>query len=616
MAKKQSILGFYEILGDGKKVHRWTSELLSGKYHPDWIHNLPGLGIHLRGCLMRNELTYECDSCRGKLYLAGNIYGEGEEKPQRAQRLHLRHCSGSEQRAECDYAREEHKSKEEIDKDRYSNKKESPQHLKLKEFLKTAIENEFPECEVQVEKWRADGGTRRRPDLNLHFIEDGLLPKGQEMSIEIQVSPIFRVDVERRMEIDKDAKRFTMWIMESFSPDDDLYKQDIYDEGGLNAFVLDEEVILKTEETGKLHLKVCYDKYNEREGEVAPVERVWEIITFPDLKFNYNDYSVYRYPSKSNRDECLNKAEEFRKRREEEREEEFRIWKEVDNLCDAIIYNEPWDGSIESIVAILKKSEEYYNEFLNAIKNGVEKFNLGWNLLADIIHISCDLKKADSDNEIDSRIDLDFDSLSKLVSRMLWSICSRERVDDPHQFCMGKVMDLFPEYADQVLSIVTNPNYRIQKYDIERATDFINKYRNKPDEEVESQGLDAASGDLYCYWAAFLFANRIVNKNPQNKEEMLKLMKDKWEVLCVFLSLEVGFIVRFRYKDWNRFPDYMMKNHPEFVRKFLEVAQRKGYKLKSKKKDWHYVLSQFLETEKPQTPPEYDMLLHTVFKNL
>ncbi len=637
MAKEQGVLGFYEVLETGEKVHRLSSEWFSGKYHPDWRNNLSELGYYLRRRITRGEVTLLCDCCGGRLYPAGKHYDKGEEKSFGSQRLHLRHFSRKDQKIDCVYTQEEHNTKEEIDKDAHINKRESPQHFKLKAIVKAAIENEFPECVVEMEQWMKVENNRRRPDINLRFLEHGMLPKGKELSIEIQVRPILMTDINRRMDIDKAGGKYMMWVMESFNPDDrsddELYKEDIYSAGGLNAFVLDEDAIQKTEETGRLHLKVWYDKYKMKGEEMDKAEKVSEIIPFSALKFEEKneEYCVFYHPSIDERDQCLETAEKFRKQREAEQkfqEHKEKVEREVaalkrvqeekeqaernnvEKLLDAIFYGGTWSGDVQEMSEILVKKSSYFRELFEALKSLVSIRALGWNLLADVVSICCAFKKAYPTKELLDEIQINFKEFEDLVGLLMWALYPIEKIHNPHQFSMSQVIALFPDLSRYVLNMVSNPNYRISKEDIERAKAVIKNYKNVTNKTKEL-------GDMFCDWSAFLLADRIF-KSEQcvNKNEMLILMRNQWKPLCIFLSMQMGFIVGFGFKKWVDFADYLKKNYPEFVRKFLETAIAKGYSLQSNKRNQKDALIRYLQIENPQTPPECEQLLNIIFPKL
>lgn len=306
--------------GEGRRIaHRLTAELLRGTYNPEWKNNLRKLGFVLRNKLQRKELEYRCDSCGGRLYLAGTHYEKGEKRERRRQGLHLRHCSGGEQKPFCIYAPELHRSRKEIDSDAHRFKRESAEHYMLKTFVKEAIERTLPECTATLEEWIAVAGTRRRPDINVRFDRDGLLPEGSEIAIEVQMSQIMMHDVNRRMEIDGEGRKFTIWILDSYTDGEletnKIYKEDIYEASGLNAFVLDKDAVAATEETGELHLHVWYDTYKTEKGEMAKAETIDKIVAFSELTFEIQGdgtYSVYYYPSLKERERCLEEVAEHK----------------------------------------------------------------------------------------------------------------------------------------------------------------------------------------------------------------------------------------------------------------------------------------------------------------
>lgn len=621
MAKETGVLGFIEYPEDGQPIHRVTSELLRGVYHPEWKNNLPKLGLMLRRQLKRGELCYRCDCCGGRLYLAGQHFEAGEERRYGQQRLHLRHCSEKEQKAECVYRREEHSDPSEIDRMGHINKKESPEHFKLKAIVKESLERMFPECDVLLEKWIAVADTRRRPDINIIFKEDGLLPKGSEIAIEIQVAQIMMYQVNRRMDIDGAGGKYTLWILDSYNAEDTeenkIYKEDIYEASGLNAFVLDDEAIHMTEETGNLHLHVWYDTYKIENEEMAKAVVLDKIVPFTDLTFekDSSNLSVYYYPSLKEREKCLTKVKKLQQEKEarqkamEEENERMRILEEaekerlrierekeriaqeekrralnqkiryLDSFLNSIIYPGPWNGDLASIITYAKDTEGAYDDFLGQIKMVVSFNNHTWNDIANyILFLLSAPCRVIADNE---------DVLKYLIGYL----GEKPKMKQPVQIPLSKIAIEYPRLEPYLLGISVNPNYAITPEDISAAKSRISELQ--PADKIN--GLNADDRLSFCYWSSLIFVDRI-QKEPSitDKDSTLQLLVSKWMAICVFLSLQVGHIVGFRYPNWVQFADYIKTKFPEYARLFIQLSERRGYSLRSKTKDQGEILKRFI----------------------
>lgn len=608
MSKETGVLGFYETDADGNRIHRLTSELLRGVYHPAWRNNLRRLGFELRRKLQRKDLNYTCDCCGGRLYLAGKHYDNDEERPFGEQRLHLRHCSESEQKSNCVYRREQHKSLKDIDKDVHINKRESPEHFMLKSFIKGAIEKTFPECSVVVEQWIPVSNTRRRPDLNIVFERDGFLTRGTEIAIEVQVSQIMMHQIDRRMEIDGQGEKFTLWILDSYETQESglnkIYKEDIFEAGGLNAFVVDAEAIHKTEETGIFHIHVWYDTYHIANQVLQKAVTKDEIIPFSDLTFERenDNYNVYYYPSLKERNECLQKIQEEQQRKEEEEareKERLRRARLLENFLQMIDCPTYWPVDINEIIEMAKKDNSIYYEVVKRIRAWAYMKGHNWNQLVSFILLLKTAPRA---------MMIEWGDVFKLI---LNYIPHSPALGATMQFSMGELADIFPELTSYNVRFVTNPNYIVKDEDVSIATRHIKKIhleRTKGD-------VDRTTLDSFCYWTALIFADRIA-KSDCSKEELLCLMGEKWNAVCVFLSMQVGFIVGSGFKVWVDFADYIKKNYPEYVGLFLDIAHKKHYSLVSKKRNQEVILRVFMRNDSFQRDEMAEKLIQIILPSL
>lgn len=646
MTKETGVLGFNEMDKDGNMTHRVTSELLLGVYHPEWKNNLRKLGYELRRKLQRRELNFYCDCCGGRLYLAGKYFENDEERGYGEQRLHLRHCSDKEQKENCVYRREEHKSEEDRNRDSYVNKRESPKHFKLKAIVKDAIERTLPESEVALEKWMPVGDTRRKPDINISFREDGFLPKGTEIAIEIQVSQIMMYQVNRRMDIDSEGHKYTIWILDSYNSEDDgenkIYKEDIFEASGLNIFVLDEEAIHRTEETGVLHLHVWYDVYRVENGEMCKATTLDKIVPFTDLTFENDglNYTVYYYPSLKEREECIStvkkllqekeaqlkaieeenerkrlmkeaEEEQLRAKREKERKAEEERQKAlsqkrraIDGFINSILCPDSWKGDVTNIINFAKEDESVYEDFLAQIKMVVNFSNYNWNDITNyLLFFLSAPQKMVKENE---------NMLKYLVS----SLGNKSKMKNPIQISLSEVVARYPILEPYILAIAANPNYEITAADLSVAKSNIAKIQPVD----KTKGLKEKERFSYCHWSSLIFVDRIRKTTSlTDKDSVLQLLVSKWMAVCIFLSLQVEFIVGFRYPNWVQFADYIKTKYPEYASLFLQTAEKRGYSLRSNTKDQGEVLRKFIReghaTYDVKAENLIKLILPSLFKN-
>lgn len=643
MTKVTGVLGFNEMDKDGNMTHRVTSELLLGVYHPVWKNNLSKLGYELRRKLQRKELNFYCDCCGGRLYLAGKYFKEDEKRGFREQRLHLRHCSDKEQKEICVYRREEHKSETDRNRDSYVNKRESPEHFKLKAIVKDALIRTLPGSEVTLEKWIPVANTRRKPDVNISFNQDGFLPKGSEIAIEIQVSQIMMCNINRRMDIDSEGHKYTIWILDSYNSEDDgenkIYKEDIFEASGLNAFVLDEEAIHRTEETGLLHLHVWYDKYRIENGEMSKASTVDKIVSFTDLTFENDgvNYTVYYYPSLKEREECISKVKILQKDKETQlkateqenerkrllieaedkllsikREKEGKAYQErvivlnqkrrcIDEFLKSIQFPNSWNGDVTNIINFSKDESSVYKDFLVQIKMVVNFSNYCWNDIVNyILFILSAPPTMVKENE-------------NVLKQLISILGSKSKMNHPVQFSISEVASQYPLLEPYILNIAANPNYVITASDLSVAKLNITKLQ-PADKTV---GLKEELRFSYCHWSSLIFIDRICKETSKDeKDKALQILASKWMAVCVFLSLQVGFIVGFRYHNWVQFADYIKTQYPEYTSLFLQITEKRGYNLRSKTKDQGKVLKNFIKEGRATSDVDAENLIKLVLPSL
>lgn len=222
------------------------------------------------------------------------ISGGGETK----QRLHFRHKHQN-LKQYCQYQEEDNLSKRDIERRRYGNKEEGELHRRMK-FM---IANTFKKngASVSIEQWiknEQEPRHPRRPDIRAEFMD-------KDVVVEVQITSTFVSVVLEREKFYSSHNMFLLWVFNEFRPDIFTQKDIIYSNRN-NAYIFDEEARFHTEKEGRLYLQ-CYYKgvYCTKQGCIEEQKGYsHQLITFDDLTFDYNDYSVYFFDVKANKEQC------------------------------------------------------------------------------------------------------------------------------------------------------------------------------------------------------------------------------------------------------------------------------------------------------------------------
>ncbi len=86
--------------------------------------------------------------------------------------------------------------------------------------------------------------------------------------------------------------------------------------------------------------------------------------------------------------------------------------------------------------------------------------------------------------------------------------------------------------------------------------------------------------------------------------------------VCVFLSLQVKFVVGFGYNKYVQFADDIMKRYPQYIRLFLQITKEQEISLLSKTWDHSKVLRKFLSEQRPTNDTEAENLIKIILPPL
>lgn len=265
-----------------------------------------------RGVIEAKKGNLYCGCCGQPLIISGG--GEGYHK----QTPHFRHKFKNADENCCYKDDERCLSKRQIELNKYANEEESELHKQLKYLIANILENYG--AELRVEQYIRDETNRysyRRPDIRAIFPD-------KDIAVEIQRTSTFPSVIYGREEFYSSHKMFLIWILVKFRPDL-FYQKDIFYSSKKNAFVLDDEARKLTEQEGKLYLK-CYHKssYCDENGIIKKTDYISELITFDELIYNTDDYSVYYFDVDENRRQCEIENNIILKEQEQKKQEAAR----------------------------------------------------------------------------------------------------------------------------------------------------------------------------------------------------------------------------------------------------------------------------------------------------
>ncbi|MDE5887797.1 MAG: competence protein CoiA [Muribaculaceae bacterium] len=204
----------------------------------------------LQECITMNKPRFICPECRQPVKISGHKFARGRV-------CYFAHYKDSN---ECKYKTGTNRTKEEIERQKYSLVQESLRHQKLKKAIESALKGEKSRemgvCSVECEK-HITGDipylNYRRPDVYAEY-------KGKRLVFELQLSTTFlSVIVERDLFYRLNDINI-IWIFnfednQEYVNLQNLMCKDIYYANKRNIFIFDEEVKEQSQKEGKLILK-------------------------------------------------------------------------------------------------------------------------------------------------------------------------------------------------------------------------------------------------------------------------------------------------------------------------------------------------------------------------
>jgi hypothetical protein len=330
---------------------------------------------------------YICPYCSEKLQLLGGNKGTSFKNGS-FKILHFAHYKSE---TECPQkSSDTHFFKSEINIMKYNGQKEGEDHKRIKDFLAKYLwinesKNEGV-TEVSVEKnWRGnDPSTKvwKRPDVKCSF-------NGKKIAFEIQLSTTFLSVIEERQHFYKENKGFILWVFKDFVKDDNfrrLTDNDVIFSNNQNAFVLDEEAVSKSEETGELTFK-CYFKSFDIVGEKVIEDWDMKWVTLNELIFDNKEYKVFGFDVNKSKVEIDKKIKDIEDDKRKEIDERNRLVNyheglqiEINNLTekrDRVNKNQSdtktkldkTNENLEKLNKVKNDSEAIINSIYNSLDN-------------------------------------------------------------------------------------------------------------------------------------------------------------------------------------------------------------------------------------------------------
>jgi len=241
----------------------------------------------LEEAAQQNEKTLVCAICHQALKIRGDKTGSVS--------IHFAHLYDS---GDCPIKTGRKYSKEEIERMKYNGVKESHVHIKLKNAIADIIRKDSRFSDIKVdETFKGEGLSKewKRPDVSAAF-------SGDKVVFEVQLSTTFLSVIVRRETFYRENSTYIMWLFNEFNTDAETQKfteKDIIYSNNNNAFVINDETIALSADSGKFMLFCYYRKPSISESGSVSYRWGKELISFADIKFDAEARKVYFYDSKA-----------------------------------------------------------------------------------------------------------------------------------------------------------------------------------------------------------------------------------------------------------------------------------------------------------------------------
>jgi hypothetical protein len=329
---------------------------------------------------------YKCYECLELLRLRGGR--EVKEIKKSNTRLHFAHYNDT-KGIDCSQKTGiKQLSVLEINRKKYRGQQEGKEHKKLKNLIAQYLDVNHQQgkgvSEVIIDKnWKGEDDERfnyKRPDVRCVF-------KNENLVFEIQLSTTYLSVIEERQWFYKNNNAYIIWVFNQFDENDDTRRftaNDVIFSNNQNAFVLDEEAIVKSNELNELTFKCYFRAFDNVDEKII---RKWEMkwITLEDLIFDSKEYKIFGVDVDKSKVEIEKKVKDIKDDKQKKLEEKSRLanhyrWLQED-VSNLILDNKELEKEKQKIEIIIIKNSDVITKIKLIEKYTDEIWDDIWNSL-------------------------------------------------------------------------------------------------------------------------------------------------------------------------------------------------------------------------------------------
>lgn len=541
--------------------------------------------INIRREISRDK-SFLCGHCKKPIYMAGNYEPSAGHK-----RLHFHHFFSEDAKCCKFHDGGKRHTEDEIRRMIFNGQQESKEHKELKRIIaESFIPFAGRENVMEEPILRGKDGGWRWPDIFVNLPDKSIV-------FEVQLTYILLTAVQERNDVHRSNERYVAWIFKDFGDGDGLTldserlsRLDIFLANNRNAFVLDDEAAARTQERGKLWVKVYFRDYHISSGRLC-ASLGTAFVAFDSLTFDQDRKMVYYFDSQTKYDECLAKLEEEKRSAEQEarKQEEVKRKQEEERRLKAELERQ-------------RQEELAQKQRLEEIDRKAEAYR-SYMKIRDRI-FSPNALSADDYNYLIEQFRTDEDTRQNLL-RAIFNFTEEHRRD---RHCLNVPLyanpiriltELYPEYsaygkpsvmlclkrcwenlaalADRpgmpdlavdllfspalshinalFLSFIANPGHRLTDEQRTRIQTWLIDYHTRP-----SDGKNRYT-NFYAWM--MLLDNKVRTIGSIPLSEAHTLMRGRYKVIRTVMSFAFGFLSGFNTKDYRNLGDVMneVENH-------------------------------------------------------
>ncbi len=544
--------------------------------------------IEIRAEISKDR-SFLCGHCKKPIYIAGNFEPSSGQK-----RLHFHHFYNEDDETCIFHESGKRHTEDEIRRMIFNGQQESHKHKELKRIIaesfipRVGVDNVLEEPTLRGK----DGGWRR-PDI---FVK---LPD-KEIVFEVQLTYILLSAVLERNDVHRSNDRYVAWIFKDFGDGEGktldterLSKLDIFLANNRNAFVLDNEAIVRTIDAKELYLKVFYRDYYLCDDQVC-AKLGTSFVPFDSLTFDEERMMVYFFDSQRRYAECSKELQEVLRKKEAEAEEQRRrIAKEQEEarkrqeieeeerrrreierkaadyrkyrkICELLFTPKAISGEdYETLLEQLKQDSTTRRDFLKAIydftsQHRRDKQCINIPLYSNSIRILTDLyvgyAAADKPYSVMTCLRRCWENIGELTSQPNMPDLAVDLLFSP----------ALSHLNYKFFNFISNPNHVLKDNQKRRIEEWIRAYHT---------GCKSAK-ESYTHFFAWmlLLNNKLRNTSGVSLSEAQKLMRDKYKIIRATISLSFGFLSGHSSKNYRGMTDVInsiTEHFGEYAQLFL-----------------------------------------------